>query len=501
VRHILRRLSVKQSDQIRIHGFALPLAMGLGLVMMALAATATIVAQSDRQTSMLRRDSSSSNLVTEGGIARLLVQLRAPQNSILLSRNYDSINSHTGKLYLGADGTPHSGDEGGPAVNQWTNYPSTIHPCAATAGVGTPNIAMSGSLDDTPGQINEYTLRAYRYNPTTNLATLLVEGRHGKSGSPPSSTYIMVKLSVLPAPNYFPGLLVSQTAYLQGRSILGAAGNLFVAYDDNDSWESRNTPYLNGVSAPGDTTRPTYLNAIFSGVTDGYSTNPVAGKIVTCNFTHTLPLPVTGSFVGSFDLNSSRTITAPNSGVNHYRASKIDLSDEVVDVDTTKGPVYIHVQGTFYMRGTSKIINRRSDGKPPRVGDLRFLMTAGSGNEIAMFDSACIQNAFIYNPESDLQIQTKGDATKVNACGRQASVEGVVWVEDVLSSRNTTTTRRDPDQDGDIRPYSTVPGTTPDVHGVRVPDDLSSLKDILEKINWPIQHKFGEIKSWQKVSP
>jgi hypothetical protein len=494
VRHILRRLSAKQSEQTRINGFALPLAMGLGLVMMALAATATIVAQSDRKSSLIRSESSSSNLVTEGGIARLLVQLRAPQNSILLGRNYDPINPRTNKNYLGADGVPNSNDEGTTPVDQWTNYPSSIHPCAATAGIGNPNLAMSGSLDNTPGQVNEYTLRAYRYNPTTNLATLLVEGRHGKSGKPPFSTYIMVKFSVLPASNYFPGLLVSQTAYLQGRTISGTSGNLFVAYDDNDSWESRQSPYLEGVALPGDITRPTHLNAIFSGASDGYGTDSVAGKLVACDFTHTLTIPtVSSSFVATLPFTNSRRIDAPNAGMNHYRVPVVTLNNnQVVEVNTTSGPVSLHVQGPLYMRGSSKIINIRTDGKPPRVGDLRILMTSGSGNEIALFDSACIQNAFIYNPESDFQLQTTG-----NACGGQSSVEGVVWVEDLLSSRNTTTTRTDPDMDGDIKPYSGTPHT----YGITVPDDVASLNDILESTNWPIQHKFGEIKSWQKVSP
>jgi hypothetical protein len=490
VRHILQQLNAKQSDQIRINGFALPLAMGLGLVMMALAATATIVAQSDRKSSMIRRENSSSNLVTEGGIARLLVQMRAPQNSILLGRNYDPINPRTNKNYLGADGVPNSNDEGTTPVDQWTNYPSSIHPCAATTGVGTPNLAKSGSLDNTPGQVNEYTLQAYRYNPTTNLATLLVEGRHGKPGSV-SSTYIMVKFSVLPASNSFPGLLVSQTAYLQGRSILGTSGNLFFAYDDNDSWESRNAPYLNGVSAPGESTRSTYLNATFSGTTDGYSTDSVSGKLVACDFSHTLPIPARSSFIDKFDLNNSRTIIAPTTGINYYEASKIDLKNNAqVTIDTTLGPVYLYVKGTFHMANNAKIVNVRSDGKPSRVGDLRIFMTRGTGYEIALYNSACIQNAFLYNPESDLQLQTTG-----NACGINAGIEGVIWVEDLLSSRNNKVTRRDPDQDGDI-----IDTSDEEPSKVRVPDDLSSLSDVLEQINWPIQHKFGEIKSWQKVS-
>jgi hypothetical protein len=477
----------------RSAGFALPLAMGLGLVMIALATTATIIAQTDRRTSVMRRESSSSNLVTEGGIARLLVQLRAPQNSILLGRSYDPVNPRTGRNYLGPDGALNSGDEGTTTVNQWTNYPSTIHPCAATTGGGVPNIALSGSLDtNNSNQINEYTLKAYRYNAATNLGTLLVEGRYGHSGGPTSETHLMVRFSVLPASNHFPGLLVSQTAYLQGRSLLGAAGNLFFAYDDNDSWESRNAPYLNGVSAPGDTTRSTYLNAIFSGATDGYTTDSVSGKLIACDFNHTLPIPSPSSFVDKFDLNGSKTIIAPTTAINYYEASKVDLKNNAtVTIDTTLGPVYLYVKGTFYMSNNARIINVRSDGKPARVGDLRIFMTSGSGYEIALRNSACIQNAFLYSPESDLQLQTTG-----NACGTHAGVEGVIWVEDFLSSRNNTITRRDPDQDGDIIDTSDEEPST-----VRIPDDLSSLSDVLEQINWPIQHKFGEIKSWQKVNP
>jgi hypothetical protein len=490
VRRVLQQFIKPHQHQPGAPGFALPLAMGLGLVMMALAATATIVAQNDRNSSLLRRESSSSNLVTEGGIARLLVQLRAPQNSILLGRSYDPINPRTNKNYLGADGIPNSGDEGTTGVDQWTNYPSSIHPCAATTGVGKPDLAVSGVLDNTPGQVNEYNLRAYRYNPTTNLATLLVEGRHGKPGSV-ASTYIMVKFSVSPVASNFPGLLISQAAYLQGRTISGASGNVFFANDDNDGWQDRRAPYLAGVATPSDPNRPTYLNAIFSGTTDGYNTDRVAGKLVACNFSHTLPLPTTSNFKDTFDLNSSRTITAPTSGINHYEASKISLkNNDVVTVDTTLGPVYIHVKSTVTMRNSARIINQRSDGKPPRVGDLRIILTGGDRKEIVILNNACIQRAFIYNPISDFQLQTTG-----NACGGPFSIDGVVWVEDFLSSRNTTTTRPEPDPDGDI---TTTTGMT---YGIQISDDVSSLNDVLENINWPIQHRFGEIKSWQKVYP
>jgi hypothetical protein len=77
--------------------------------------------------------------------------------------------------------------------------------------------------------------------------------------------------------------------------------------------------------------------------------------------------------------------------------------------------------------------------------------------------------------------------------GGRGSVEGVAWVEDLLSSRNSSSSRKDPDKDGDLE---TKAGAT---SGFIIPSDITGLEDMLEELRWPIQYKFGEIKSWQRV--
>jgi hypothetical protein len=491
-----RRNRVEKIASITHKGFALPLAMGLGLVMMALATTATIVAQSDRKMSVSRRQVNSSTVVTEGGIARLLVKLRDPRNAVLLSRDYDPINPNTNENYLGADGILNSNDEKKVAVDEWSTVPTISHACATAAGINRPPqpeelSTFAGVLDNTPGQPQRtYRLKAYRYNPVEQMGSLLVEGVEDNVTS-----NVLVRFSVVPDAKDFPGILVSQTLYLQGRSIsAGSNGNVYFNYDDNDGDEFTNAPVLRGKASPSDSYRSQFLDAIFSGAKDSLSRDPVTGNLVACPVTikSAIDKQPAGTKVKNLkDIDD--IIAAP--GINSYVINKGEMKgNDVLTVDTTKGKVYLYIQGAIALKNNAKIINIRTDGKPPRVGDLRIISfkdSSDKGDRIALFDNACIQNAFIFNSTSDLQIQTTS-----NGCpGGRGSIEGVAWVEDLLSSRSASGSRKDPDKDGDLQ---TKPGQT---SGFFVPSDISGLEDVLEELQWPIQYKFGEIKSWQRVRP
>jgi hypothetical protein len=486
---------VDNSAFARQRGFALPLAMGLGLVMIALATTATIVAQSDRKTSASRRQTSSSTFVTEGGIARLLVKLRDPRNAVLLSRSYDPINPSTNRNYLGADGILNSNDETAVAINEWSTVSTATHTCATAAGINRPPQpdalnTFFGSLDNPPNALSPrtYSLKAYRYNAIEQMGSLLVEGVEGNTTS-----HILVRFSIIPDARDFPGILVSQTLYLQGRSISsGNNGNVYFNYDDNDGDEFINSPVLRGKVSRSDSNRSQFLDAIFAGAKDGLGSDPVSGNLVACPVTFSSVIddqPAGTKFKNLKDIDD--IVAAP--GINGYVINKGEMKgNDILTVDTTKGKVYLYIQGQIVLKNNAKIINIRTDGKPPRVGDLRIISFKDSkdkADRIALFDNACIQNAFIFNSTSDLQIQTTG-----NGCpGGRGSVEGVAWVEDLLSSRNSSGSRKDPDKDGDLQ---TKAGTT---SGFVIPSDITGLEDMLEELRWPIQYKFGEIKSWQRV--
>jgi hypothetical protein len=469
--------------------------MGLGLVMLVLGAATVMVAQGDRATALQRKESGSSLAVTEGGIARLLAQLAAPNNSILLGRNYDTINPDTGKTYLGRDGILNSGDEQNTAVDEWTTYDTSSFPCFQQQSIGTPTLTTTGSMG-----AGTYVIRAYRYNARQGIGTLVVEGIQGQHRSAVSIT-----VQIEPDLNNFPGVLTQEpyrsstvqagALALRGREILGSNGNVY--YLPAGSAD----PDLNGISNPDDPSpgRSEYLNALWSSpAQDGASTNNVSGRIFACQLSTSMPLPPAGTNVGVID--TSQTLVGNNRfAPTVYRVEQIDLNNEILNIDTTNGPVYLQLlpdgspsRSSITLRGTAQIQNIRTDGQPPKVGDLRIL--SWDHTAVRLFDRSCIQDAFLWLWRDELRLLTSGPGCP---SGKNTNVEGVVWVESVLSSQNNASNR-------DIvyvgrygEDYDTMvtPGATA---GIAVPDDLASLKDVLKHINWPVRYRFRGIQNWQR---
>jgi hypothetical protein len=458
----------------RHQGFALPLAMGLGFVILMLGITTLLTAEGDRKTAWVRKQNDLSIVVAETGIARTLAQLSKPNNKVLLTRNYDTVSAKTNKTYLGPDGIFRSGDEESTMVNQWQNPPTPWN-CPGTTSAGSPSITYSGSVDANSG----YTLESYRHNPKSRTSTLLVKGE-----ALGSSTQIAVTLSMTPDPENFPGILASESLYLQGRQVSGRNGNVY--YNPDQSGYQAAT----GFAAPNNATRSQFLNAIWSGSTDGFTSDVIAGNIVACKVTFTAPYTPPTSVISLEKLDGDVNILALGNGITHYKTPRVELkNNNTVIANTTLGPVYLYVNGDFTMKGNSKILNIRTDGKPSQVGDLRIISAAGNGYAFEMFDNTCIQNAFLYNPESDFHIQTVGDG-----CSSPGSTnfEGVIWAEDIISSRINSTTRRDIDGDNDIIQTSNA------VSGIAVPDDVSSLKDMADSIRVPFKYRFNRVVDWKR---
>nr|WP_010478554.1 hypothetical protein [Acaryochloris sp. CCMEE 5410] len=458
-------------------GFALPLAMGLGFVMVILGLSTMIIAQSDRTTSWNRKESGASLAISEGGMARMLSQMTQPNNRILLTRSYDTINPKTGSTYLGPDGILNSGDEEATAVDEWTGYTGTTSsPCDTTATTITPSITTSGAMSSG----GQYQLKAYRYNPTEQTGTLLIEGKHGERVS-----YVLSTLVIQSEIENFPGVLAMQGAFIRGRTLIGQHANLY--YDP--AWSADNS--LTDKSAPSDSDRSSYLNAIYSTATDGPGNDLIAGNIVGCQITQTLSVDLPGTVTSLGNVESSTTLSAVNSPY-HIQELKLDGAD-VVNVDTTDGPVYLYVTDSFELRGNSQLRNTRSDGQQPRVGDLRIIVhnSIGSTPPIDLFDNSCIDTAFIYNKINDLHLQGTGDGCPSSG---NTNFDGVAWVEDVVSSINIDPhTRMVPSEDDDI---ITTNGST---SGIRVPNNVSSLADVVGGVGITPNNKFGYVKHWQRV--
>ncbi|MGF1601262.1 MAG: hypothetical protein ACFCU8_04450 [Thermosynechococcaceae cyanobacterium] len=334
----LLRIYLKQygrNGSFKQQGFALPLAMGLGLVMLVLGVSTIMVAQSDRSTAFQRRETGASFAVAEGGIARVLAQLTQKNNAVLLTRNYDTLNPKTNQTYLGTDGVPNSGDEETNLVNEWSTYSATPSACMPTPGAP-PSITYTDT--STTGT---YTLKAYRYNPDKQTGTLLVEGKQGSYVS-----YVAVTISIDSDLVDFPGVLVSDRLALRGRRISGRYGNAY--YDPNLSGDRRFT----ASAAPGESARPDYRNALWSGSWDGFNNDLVDGKIIACSMTPILPLaPPAGAPVTNIDRLEGNHSLSGVINTRYYRVKRVNLKNaDTVTVDTTNGPVYIFTSPKMSLR-------------------------------------------------------------------------------------------------------------------------------------------------------
>lgn len=478
-------------------GFALPLAMGLGFVMVILGMSTMMIAQSDRTSAFNRKEAGASLAIAEGGMARTLAQLTAPNNAILLNRNYDTINPKTGKTYLGPDGILNSGDEGTSVIDEWTGYDPSNQPCHQPKGWGSPNFAKTGSM----GETGTYTVRAYRFNPQELKGTLFVEAN--KDGR---TTGVLITIAVQPDLDDFPGIVLNEptgdpnTTFatgvlaLRGREIQGSKGNVY--YHPSSSAD----PSLTASAAPGDASRSNYLNAIWSSPSeDGANGDTVQGSLFACTLRPQIPDGIKGTNFGIID---SDTTFKGLGGTTPtlYQVEKIDLDgNETLTVDTTNGSVQIDIKNGgshehgIILRQNAKILNIRTDGQPARVGDLRIF--GRKDDRVTLYDQACIQNAFLYFPYDELRLLTTEPGCPG---GRNTNVEGVLWMEAILSSKNEAT-HRDVEYLGfDNEDYDTTI-TSGVTSGIAVPEDVTSLIDLLKYIDWPARYRFGGVLQWQRV--
>jgi hypothetical protein len=485
-------------------GYVLTLTAGLGLAMLMMGLTAAMYVQTDRSISQQRQQNGASLSVAEGAVDRVLAQLSRRDNSLLLSRPYDPINPKTGRQYLGSDGIPNSGDEGTTARDQWTNHDPTAEPCFVQAGATRPNIALTGTI----GSDNSYRLVAYRYHPEKQQGSLLVEGRFRNE----TVSAVLVTITVKPDLTNFPGVMAMNPHHgtsldpnwdtgvvaLRNRVVLGHYANIYYEPDSSPN------PSLNGISRLNDANRTGYLNSLFADPSlDGGSGQPsqVNGHIFACRLT-VLPNNTQPSATPSLGIiATNRTLTGAAGTRTVYWVDRINLqATEALTVDTTAGPVDIYMNGNWdvnlvTLENDAQIRNVRTDGRSPRVGDLRIVIL--QNGTVRLKDRSCISQAFLWMPHDELQIETTAPGC---SSGRNTSFEGVIWAEAVLSSKNHVSNRNINFLNGSGSGSSyEINVTGSNTSGIYVPDDLSSLDDMLAYVDLPVRYWIIGVVRWQQV--
>jgi hypothetical protein len=441
-------------------GFAVPLAIGMGAIVLLVGLTMIMRSQNDRVIATEQAQNARSYAVAEGGMARSLGYLNGNYQPFL-QYSYDPINPATGKTYLGLDGVSNNGDEETAAVDQWTNLPNPP-PCFDSSNFS--SIFLQGIIGS--GSTNNYRLLAYRYS--SGQGTLLVKG---SEVNPKATTILQQKMAIQPqiantAAN-FPGLLATDIN-LDNNDVLGTvSGNVICTSLANCPIPNNSTSCVNG--------QPT-LNALLGAIGAGPN-GVVQGRIYVRSVTWP-PLPTAPA--GTYSLgNIADNMILPRpgdtpdaNGKYSYSVSNIQLSgNKTLTINTTgtpPTPVNLFVSGDITISGSAQISHASSDagnfriyGNPMDPGnntpDQTFVLNGGASST----------NLFIYAPDANVGI---------NGGSSDPDISGAVWA----------------------KTWHLSVGSSSNNAEISVPDDMPQQVSDLYNNNFVIGNQTASVTTWQK---
>jgi hypothetical protein len=391
-------------------GFALPLSIGVGISLLLLGSLMIARSNVDQVTAIAQVQSAGALSVAEAGVARTLSQLNSPNLAHLVTLNYDPNRGGGGtNAYLGPDQILRSNDEAGAITDQWTpNCGGTIPAGFVTGTVGTaPNAGT-------------YTVLAYRYNPNTQIGSLLVEGRFRGSTS---RVQVSVSRRDKAAPVAFPGLYASQSITLGNNDVLKVSG---------ETGRSANV-ICGGCTIP---TTSSSSCVISASTTAGIITDPedsmgagpnsdIDGQAIIAQLTLPAIPPAPPSGAGrnviSGNITSARTFPDPSlgdtkdaNGVYHYVINEINLSgkNNLIINTTSSESVRFYVSGDVSFSGQASIVHT---GTPDR---LAIFGTGGTSQKITLSGGSTAPNVFVYAPNATVGI---------NGGSSTPDFRGAVW--------------------------------------------------------------------------
>ena len=387
----IKRALIRRSSE---GGFALPIIVGLGLIMILIATTLIVRAQGDQTTASAQKATAQSLAIAEGGLSKTLAKLNqsTPDISPLLKRTYDP------------DGLL------GTAVNEWTI--ANMPPCTSTTDL------VNGTIGN-----STYTVLAYRYDPTTKKGTLIVKGTV-PVGVTSSESRVQQVLNVSPKAASLIGVLGTSDIALGNNDIRGINGNVACTNTTNCRVPAGNCASLTNASD----------NSVARTAIDAGSQSNIDGKIflgpITTPVLPTMPavwngigtapttafalqLPnISGRVLLGFPLPTDFIAHIPGTPY-HYKIDTIDGNNLDITINTRKNaltnptgdPVYFWVSGTINMGGSSQLNHIASADNPTAF---RIYGTATSSQDILVASGASNVDAFIFAPNARVGINGTG---------------------------------------------------------------------------------------------
>lgn len=383
----LRRSSNEQ-------GFAIPIAMGLGLIMLLVGATMIIRAQGDQVTASAQKGTARSLAIAEGGLSRTLDHLNktTPNNSWLLKLTYDP------------DGLL------GSAQNEW--IPSNLPPCL------TPGSVISGTIGD-----STYKLLAYRYDSLTKRGTFLVEGLIANG----ARSRVQQTFNVEGREGTLAGVFAVNDVGMGNTNVLGTNGNVICT-------NKTNCPVNTTTCPPPRANLENAIGTAGSSIIQGniLLTGPIkipnvpvaplewngTGTVPITEFTIPLPNYTVNNTVLEFprfqDIANHIPGTPYHYSINTMNANGFDITiyTQISLKNPTGDPVYFYVSGNINMGGNSKLKHDSALTKPTAF---RLYGTATTTQNILVGSGATDMDVFIFAPKANVGINGTGN------------INGFVW--------------------------------------------------------------------------
>ncbi len=327
-------------------GFALPIAIMLGLMFMVIGASVLVRSQSDNATASAQRGTMRGLNAAEIGVGRI----------------QSLMNQYRGIATYPAFGPTQS----------WQNPTTLTTPSSgcfgASAAAAVPAMAATTWVPVDPNDANkgQYRLVNYTYDSSQKQGTLVVEGQNGSSLNP-AITRLEVKIPVLATAETIPGLWVKDSLQAgsgtKNASIWGPCSGTFVAPTKGNFTLKKTALAMPNPPAPPSLT-PLVL-------TPGI----------------TLPQPVD---------------TANASGVYEYVVA--DITD---DLNLTPGKkINIWVTGNIDLPDNKTIKHPCSTATPCSPFDVKIYGTSGSGT-LTLNGDAAICDVMVWAPTYSVNLKGK----------------------------------------------------------------------------------------------
>lgn len=381
-------------------GFALPITLGLGLIMILIAATLIVRAQGDQTTALAQKATNQGLSAAETGITRY--------QTIINNNRIIAMYSRTGTI-------------------SWTNA-SSFNTCNNGTTSLPTNITTTDwqNVDSNDSSKGQYKFIDYTYSPTPGVApgtgTLTVEGRVNQVGSgsaatkgvSTATTRLQVNIPVLQpilSGTPIPGAWIKTGG--TGNNTID--GNVFlndcnVALNDvniaatNSVTGQPNTKSYTAMSFPSLPSKPTFVPTQVLGAIDGSRMSALRATSIGGRHQR-LTLPRTGDITNS-------------SGVYEYSVSSIDIPNNSELVITAGQKVKLYLDGGITSGGN--IIHNCGATTGCKTTNFQVFGYGAAGTQICMSGNNYIE-AFIFAPEYTVGVAGAG--------GGAGGIKGSVWVK------------------------------------------------------------------------